>query len=192
MLARIVLSLVLCGLVACGGNARAPVEDQTAQPQYSAYSVKRGDTLYSIAFRYGLDFRKVAVANGIAAPYTIYPGQKIYLDEAAPSVKTSAPAATPARPLVYTPLPGPVPPGSGASTPSTVMRSKPVVSEALPAPAPVGAPPVATVKAEAGDVSPMPRLVPTKKDPAVRKKPAEKRLNEVSEPLLLFVALENA
>lgn len=150
MLARIVLSLVLCGLVACGGNARAPVEDRTAQPQYSAYSVKRGDTLYSIAFRYGLDFRKVAVANGIAAPYTIYPGQKIYLDEAAPSVKTSAPAATPARPLVYTPLPGPVPPGSGASTPSTVMRSKPVVSEALPAPAPVGAPPVATVKAEAG------------------------------------------
>jgi lipoprotein NlpD len=71
--------------------------------------VQRGDTLYSIAFRYGLEYRGLGAANGIAAPYTIFPGQKIHLKEAtppqraaikpAPAAKTStvarsAPAAT--------------------------------------------------------------------------------------------------
>ncbi|WP_419813151.1 peptidoglycan DD-metalloendopeptidase family protein [Bacterioplanoides sp.] len=41
------------------------------------HRVKKGDTLFSIAWRYGLDFRTLANANSISAPYTIYPGQKI-------------------------------------------------------------------------------------------------------------------
>ena len=41
------------------------------------YTVVRGDTLYSIAFRLGLDYRALALANDISPPYTIYPGQRL-------------------------------------------------------------------------------------------------------------------
>ena len=105
VLARLLMSLVLCSLVACGGNTRAPVEDREARSTPSApvvasssqansrYRVQVGDTLYSIAFRYGLDYRKVAAANNIPGPYTIYPGQKIVLKEGAPPAVSTAPPA---------------------------------------------------------------------------------------------------
>lgn len=41
--------------------------------------VKGGETLYSLAFDYGRDWRELANDNHIAAPYTIYPGQVISL-----------------------------------------------------------------------------------------------------------------
>jgi len=41
--------------------------------------VRRGDTLYSIAWRYGMDYRRLAEWNAIRQPYTIYPGQKLRL-----------------------------------------------------------------------------------------------------------------
>ncbi|WP_370584019.1 peptidoglycan DD-metalloendopeptidase family protein [Motiliproteus sp. SC1-56] len=44
--------------------------------------MEAGDTLYSIAWRYGLDFRALARANGIPASYRIYPGQRLTLSEA--------------------------------------------------------------------------------------------------------------
>jgi len=95
-------SLLICVLVACGGNSRAPIEDRygtakaaagKSKSNASIYYVQRGDTLYSLAFRFGLDFRKMAAANNIPAPYIIYPGQKIQLSEAA--VKTNSTAAKP-------------------------------------------------------------------------------------------------
>ncbi|MGA9828849.1 MAG: peptidoglycan DD-metalloendopeptidase family protein [Rhodanobacteraceae bacterium] len=43
------------------------------------YRVERGDTLYSIAFRNGLDYRDLAQWNGIGPPYTIYVGQALHL-----------------------------------------------------------------------------------------------------------------
>lgn len=43
------------------------------------YRVKRGETLYSIAFRANLDFRDLAARNGISKPYTIYPEQLLLL-----------------------------------------------------------------------------------------------------------------
>ena len=96
MLARWLTVLLFCGLVACGSNPPAPIEDRTARssPGARAYTVQRGDTLYSIAFRYGLDYRKVAAANHIPAPYTIYPGQSLSLREAAvPPPVAAAPSA---------------------------------------------------------------------------------------------------
>ena len=41
--------------------------------------MQRGETLYAIAFRYGLDYKGLAGANDIGAPYTIYVGQRISL-----------------------------------------------------------------------------------------------------------------
>jgi lipoprotein NlpD len=85
----------------------------------STYYVQRGDTLYSIAFRYGLDYRKVAAANRIPAPYIIYPGQRITLREAPVPV-----AATSARPKPKT--------GSASSTtrtspPAPVATTSPAI-----------------------------------------------------------------
>ncbi len=42
-------------------------------------TVRRGDTLYSISFRYHLDWKAVARVNGLKPPYTIYPGQHLKL-----------------------------------------------------------------------------------------------------------------
>jgi lipoprotein NlpD len=48
------------------------------------YVVRPGDTLYSIAWRYRLDYRRVAARNGIGPPYLIYPGERIRLHGARP------------------------------------------------------------------------------------------------------------
>ena len=64
------------------------------------YRVRKGDTLYSIAFLNGLDFRDVARANNINPPFTIYVGQNIVLDvntavpESAQSSRSSAEVTT--------------------------------------------------------------------------------------------------
>lgn len=67
----------------------APVEEYSASQakrQLNAdgsYRVRSGDTLYAIAFTYGLDHREVAAWNSIKSPYVIYPGQN--LDMSAPA-----------------------------------------------------------------------------------------------------------
>ncbi len=45
------------------------------------YLVKPTDTLYSIAWRYGLDYKELARWNKIAINSTIYPGQRLILIE---------------------------------------------------------------------------------------------------------------
>jgi lipoprotein NlpD len=41
------------------------------------HHVQAGETLYSISWKYGLDYRDVAKWNHIQAPYTIYDGQQL-------------------------------------------------------------------------------------------------------------------
>ncbi len=49
------------------------------------YEVKQGDTLYSIAFRYGLNYRGLAAKNGISSPYRISIGQRLILSDEVPA-----------------------------------------------------------------------------------------------------------
>ena len=88
--------LVACLLHACADKPPAPIEDRsrggTARPE-QRYTVLRGDTLYAIAFRYGFDYRRLAAANSIPAPFTIYPGQALVLREADPPRPTAPPVA---------------------------------------------------------------------------------------------------
>ena len=76
-------------LTACGGNTYAPVSDRSMSVQPDAapseYIVRKGDTLYAIAFRYGLDYRELAAANNINGQYSIYPGQRLGLIVKKPS-----------------------------------------------------------------------------------------------------------
>lgn len=52
--------------------------------------MQRGDTLYSIAWRYGFDYRQLAAWNFIREPYTIYPGQKLRLSRPPTTASTRA------------------------------------------------------------------------------------------------------
>ena len=45
----------------------------------SQYTVNKGETLYSIAWRANSDVRAIAKLNNIISPYRIYPGQKLFL-----------------------------------------------------------------------------------------------------------------
>lgn len=53
----------------------------------SEYRVRRGDTLYSIAFRSSLDFRELAQWNGIGSDYLIVPGQRLRLTPPEPGAQ---------------------------------------------------------------------------------------------------------
>ncbi|MBV6289003.1 peptidoglycan DD-metalloendopeptidase family protein [Pseudomonas aegrilactucae] len=103
------------------------------------YVVRPGDTLFSIAFRYGWDYKELAARNGIAAPYTIRPGQAIRFGSAtgtssgsrvvtstSPSSKTTVtrrPAGTP-PPAKTTPTSGSTAPAVVATTPVQVPASE--------------------------------------------------------------------
>lgn len=45
----------------------------------SGYMVQTGDTLYSIAFRAGMDYRELAKLNNISSPYRIFVGQSLQI-----------------------------------------------------------------------------------------------------------------
>jgi len=80
-----VIGLSACHHHATRGEDYSSILAQRARSVAVTYRVKPGDTLYGIAFRYGLDHRVVARWNGIASPYTIYPGQKLHLS--APAIQ---------------------------------------------------------------------------------------------------------
>lgn len=79
--------LLVLLLAACASGPPAPVLDRSSgyrSPGSQArmpevHLVQRGDTLYSIAFRYNLDHRTLATWNAIGPPYTIYPDQVLWL-----------------------------------------------------------------------------------------------------------------
>ena len=107
---------------------------------HGRYRVVAGDTLYSIAFRRGLDYRALAWINGIAPPFTIYPGEEIRLSgkPAAPAVGARSPAPhrlPPARPA---PPAGAVSAAVTAPTPA-VAASVPVSAAGKPAAVPAAA-----------------------------------------------------
>lgn len=90
----------------------------------STYTVRRGDTLYAIAFRYGLDYRQLARNNGISEKnYSIYVGQKLSLKQrVVSSSQTQKKVAAPTKQTV----------SSAASTKSEPKQKTPVKATAKP------------------------------------------------------------
>jgi len=122
-LAAVVLMLLLAG---CAARRPAPVTEReplpaappaeapatapapTPEPKpIPTHTVKRGETLVSIALQYGLDYRELAAWNGITNPAKIGVGQVLVL--AAPPGMAGQPATPPAA-AVATPLAGAGPP----------------------------------------------------------------------------------
>jgi lipoprotein NlpD len=76
-------------LAACSDSDHlAPVTDISATesiPRTGIHRVMRKETLYAIVWRYGLDYRYLALLNHIQAPYTIHTHQLIYLQSNHPA-----------------------------------------------------------------------------------------------------------
>lgn len=111
------------------GSSRS--SDSRPPPAPEAYRVRRGDTLYSIAFRYGMDWRTVARWNGITAPYTIHLGDWIRLQpqpDMRPAVVTASRPETETGPGPAPdtrPEPRPRPPESRSETTAAESASEP-------------------------------------------------------------------
>jgi len=77
--------LVCLFLVGCASRQTpAPVESIDWKPYNRSqknYTVRKGDTLYSIAWRYDKDYKELAVINHLNSPYHLSVGQKINLTQ---------------------------------------------------------------------------------------------------------------
>lgn len=148
---RVALLLILCWIVAgCVSPHTAPIvesqqnlarvppsEDIKPRMQNKQlYTVQRGDTLYGIALKHGVDYKELVQWNGIADPNTLKIGQEI--DLLVPSrqskVAESAPEGQSVQPTLFA-LPQP-------AAPAEVSSIKPLQVE------PISSPPGAMVIAE--------------------------------------------
>ncbi len=124
-----VIMLLLLGSVlgGCATPGPAPVVsrgyyDRAPLNRTGWYTVKRKDTLYSIAWRYGLDYPRLAQWNRIPPPYTIVPGQHLRL---IPPVVHKTPGRQSAKrtPLTLKP---------GTKSPAGISKRGDVSSKGLP------------------------------------------------------------
>ncbi|MGE6992258.1 peptidoglycan DD-metalloendopeptidase family protein [Stutzerimonas zhaodongensis] len=128
---RCALVALLAGslLVGCASSPSGGVSvvDRNNRDRVTSghYTVQRGDTLWSIAFRFGWDWRDLARVNNIRPPHVIYPGQTIRFSG-------QVPRAVATRPVT-------APPASAPSTP-------PIVTNPVPTPPPLTRPTVAAPK----------------------------------------------
>ena len=76
---RLALALLVVLLAGCAANMAPVYTPGERWPAPDYYVVQKGDTLYSISWRHGLDYRAVARWNRVEPPYTIHPGQRLRL-----------------------------------------------------------------------------------------------------------------
>jgi lipoprotein NlpD len=102
---KVVVSCAILGcstlaLVGCMDTGN--VVDSHLFDQHGNYIVQPGDSIYSIAWRYGLDYQDIATLNHLSAPYTLHIGEQLILVQ---SQKT-APAGLGNPPVIISHLPG--------------------------------------------------------------------------------------
>lgn len=145
------LIISVLGLSSCLGGGRAPVYSREDQKSSSAaktspdknvavsskkvkpeirkthYTVVRGDTLYSIAWRYQVDYKSLAKWNKIHSPYTIFVGKKLRL---------TAPPKPPVKKVAKVAKPKPSPKPSSKTTTKTkpAEAKKPIKKVVKPTP----------------------------------------------------------
>lgn len=125
------LFLFVLLLQACGTQSPAPIEAPGQRPATVAapppvkapaaaknsaapspavrngrYTVQRGDTLHAIAWRLGVDHRKIIEWNRLENPDRIMVGQSLIV--APPAVASPAPGAAPAQQIPAAPRPAPI------------------------------------------------------------------------------------
>src|SRR5690606_16511901 len=119
------MGALLAGCSSSGSNG-ARVVDRNAVPKRPTvtsgqYIVRPGDTLYSIAFRYGWDYKELAARNNIGAPYTIRPGQAIRFSSGVGGSTrvVSSPSSSSKTTVIRRPVATTTPPSGGTARPAT-------------------------------------------------------------------------
>ena len=159
---RVVGPVLVVGLAALvagcgGGSVVAPVHspmESVVPGREREHVVGKGDTLYSIAWRLGIDYRTLARVNSIREPYTILPGQRLLVpgpddiaapepvaaaaDEPVGSGETSVRGAGTAEGPAVVPLPPPT--GSTIAAAELPPKSPPAVAGLPPKPPPAAPP----------------------------------------------------
>lgn len=113
---KLILLAVLAGtLTACASAARWDDAPRRASgwgaPE--THTVRHGDTLYAIAFRYQLDYKDLARWNGIGAGYLIHAGDVLRLTAPKRTTVASSPSGKPPSSRTR---PSPPPPSNRPST----------------------------------------------------------------------------
>ena len=121
---RLLLVLLLAAmalhLAGCGGTPAKSTSHKSSQasakfsPNATWYRVKKGDTLYAVSWRAGVDWRTLARWNGLKYPYTIYPGQLLRL-KPPPRKSTKSASRSTAKPSTT---------GSSSSRSTTTKQAK--------------------------------------------------------------------
>ena len=166
------LALLIAG---CASEQPAPVVDYSTPSSVpaapvatvsssGAYRVVRGDTLYAIAFKHGVDYRDLAAWNGIAAPYTIFTGQELRLSAPVALARVQAPAHPEAAPVIASRPAAPLPEPAPGSAVTAGISEQPVVAPAsafedVPAPTPASAAQAEKPPAQASSAA-MPGVTP--------------------------------
>ncbi len=133
---------------ACAAPPLAPVSDLSkplAEPRVIRI-VRPGDSLYSISWAAGVDWRQLAYWNGIMEPYVIRPGQRLSL------VPTGRPPPSKPRPSGVTVTPVPVEGGvERQQTAPVAIRpaTAPQTANASAPPAHAASPPVSALPSAA-------------------------------------------
>lgn len=125
-----------CGELTPPAERKAPVE-RREEPGH--YTVRPGDTLYSIAWGYGVDHRELAAWNDIPPPYLIHPGQQLSLTPPVVVKRVVPPPPRPAEkpshkslaqgPKTASKLPPKTPPKRNFAKPPRSNSAKNVVEE---------------------------------------------------------------
>ena len=84
---KIFFILILILLSGCASQFPAPVDGEKKRDVKKIskecpdiYTVKKGETIFSISLKCGFDYRKVALSNGLKKPYFVKPGDRIRFD----------------------------------------------------------------------------------------------------------------
>ncbi len=160
---RLSLLVAALALVACTRSVMVQPADEPAPPPPhrptasapagDAYTVQPGDTLYKISVQYGVDYRDLAAWNGIEAPYTIYPKQRLRVGERSSPEPAPAAPATASTAVAAAPPPANAERVGAAATPSASASAPAAASGPAPGPGydpnlgvtlPEGAQPIST------------------------------------------------
>jgi len=88
--------LVIPGGRSSGGGASGG----QASSSSTVYTVRRGDTVVAIAYRYGTTIGAIARSNGLANPSYIYPGQRLRIPGGGGAAPAPAPVTSGAKRIV--------------------------------------------------------------------------------------------
>jgi lipoprotein NlpD len=83
-------------------SVQACVSSSSPSPKRPpTYKVIKGDTLFSVAWRYGIKYQELAKYNGISKPYKIYPNQILRLNPSSSLARArGTPKAVQAQPKI--------------------------------------------------------------------------------------------